>query len=120
MLDPLPTVDEFAQKLSKKDNKLTPPPEIPFEILEIQSQRHRDMDTSSKVFYLPDGNFTVHFNSYNNEDKITFSTAHEAAKKCVELIEKYYGDEPGEKTDLFICERVEPVSSVNISRYMPT
>jgi|AntDeeMetagen285_2_1112576.scaffolds.fasta_scaffold05545_4 aspartokinase-like uncharacterized kinase len=116
MLDPLPTVDEFAQKLSERDNRLTPPPEIPFHILKVGSQR--DMITSSKVIYLPDGRFTVHFKNHDDEDKITCSTAHEAARKCVEFIEKYYGDEPGEKTSLFISKRLEPVS--NISRYMPT
>jgi len=87
-----------------------------FTLLKVGSQR--DMITSSKVIYLPDGRFTVHFKNHDDEDKITCSTAHEAARKCVEFIEKYYGDEPGEKTSLFISKRLEPVS--NISRYMPT
>jgi len=110
MLDPLPNVDEFAGMISERDNRLTPNPEIPFRILNIHSQNH--INTSFNVIYLPDGRFVVHFKQQRNSDKITCSTAQRAAKKCVELIEKYYGDKPGEITPLYITKKLEPVSDV--------
>ena len=113
MLDPLPTIDEFAEILSERANKLTPPPEIPFHVLQVDSPN--DMDASSEIMYLPDGQFVVHFERFHTKDEITCSTAQEAAEECVKLTEKYYGDKPGEITSLFITRKTGPVS--NPTRY---